>query len=73
VKGVTKLKYKKNTEATIRRLSRYSRRLEEMDEKGEKVVSSAQLANMCMVNAASGEERIWPISASSGFGGSVTM
>jgi redox-sensing transcriptional repressor len=52
VKGVTKLKYKKIPEATIRRLSRYSRRLEEMDEKGEKVVSSAQLANQCMVNAA---------------------
>jgi redox-sensing transcriptional repressor len=52
VKGVTKLKYKKIPEATIRRLSRYSRRLEEMEEKGEKVVSSAQLANQCMVNAA---------------------
>ena len=46
------MKYKKIPEATIRRLSRYSRRLEEMDEKGEKVVSSAQLANQCMVNAA---------------------
>jgi redox-sensing transcriptional repressor len=52
VKGVTKLKYKKIPEATIRRLSRYSRRLEEMEEKGEKVVSSAQLASKCMVNAA---------------------
>ena len=52
MKGVTKLKYKKIPEATIRRLSRYSRRLEEMDEKGENVVSSAQLANQCMVNAA---------------------
>jgi len=52
VKGVTKLKYTKIPEATIRRLSRYSRCLEEMDEKGEKVVSSAQLANICMVNAA---------------------
>jgi redox-sensing transcriptional repressor len=52
VKGVTKLKYSKIPEATIRRLSRYSRCLEEMEEKGEKVVSSAQLANKCMVNAA---------------------
>ena len=39
-------------EATIRRLSRYSRCLEEMDRGGEKVVSSAQLASKCMVNAA---------------------
>jgi redox-sensing transcriptional repressor len=52
VKGVTKLKYSKIPEATIRRLSRYSRCLEQMEEKGEKVVSSAQLANKCMVNAA---------------------
>jgi len=52
VKGVTKLKYSKIPEATIRRLSRYSRCLEQMDERGEKVVSSAQLANRCMVNAA---------------------
>ena len=52
MKGVTKLKYTKIPEATIRRLSRYSRCLEEMDEKGEKVVSSAQRANICMVNAA---------------------
>ena len=52
MKGVTKLKYTKIPEATIRRLSRYSRCLEEMDERGEKVVSSAQLANICMVNAA---------------------
>jgi redox-sensing transcriptional repressor len=52
VKGVTKLKYQKIPEATIRRLSRYSRCLEEMDEKGEKVVSSALLANKCVVNAA---------------------
>ncbi len=52
MKGVTKLKYSKIPEATIRRLSRYARCLEEMDEKGEKVVSSAQLANKCMVNAA---------------------
>ncbi len=46
------MKYSKIPEATIRRLSRYARCLEEMDEKGEKVVSSAQLANKCMVNAA---------------------
>jgi redox-sensing transcriptional repressor len=46
------LKYSKIPEATIRRLSRYARCLEQMDEKGEKVVSSAQLANRCMVNAA---------------------
>ncbi len=52
MKGVTKLKYSKVPEATIRRLSRYSRCLEQMDERGEKVVSSAQLANKCMVNAA---------------------
>ena len=52
MKGVTKLKYSKIPEATIRRLSRYARCLEQMDEKGEKVVSSAQLANRCMVNAA---------------------
>ena len=52
MKGVTKLKYNKIPEATIRRLSRYSRCLEQMDEKGEKVISSAQLASKCMVNAA---------------------
>ncbi len=46
------MKYTKIPEATIRRLSRYSRCLEEMDGMGEKVVSSAQLANRCLVNAA---------------------
>jgi redox-sensing transcriptional repressor len=46
------LKYKKIPEATIRRLSRYSRCLEEMEGKGEEVVSSALLAKKCMVNAA---------------------
>ena len=46
------MKYSKVPEATIRRLSRYSRCLEELEEKGEKVVSSAQLANKCMVNSA---------------------
>jgi len=52
VKGVTKLKSTKVPEATIRRLSRYSRCLEGLDAKGEKVVSSAQLAKKCLVNAA---------------------
>ena len=52
MKGVTNLKYSKIPEATIRRLSRYARCLEEMEEKGDKVVSSAQLAGKCMVNAA---------------------
>ena len=46
------MKYSKIPEATIRRLSRYSRCLEEMDEKREEVVSSAQLATKCSVNAA---------------------
>ena len=46
------MKYTKIPEATIRRLSRYSRCLEEMEGIGEKVVSSAQLANKCLVNAA---------------------
>jgi redox-sensing transcriptional repressor len=52
VKGVTTLKYSKVPEATIRRLSRYSRCLEELEEKSEKVVSSAQLAGKCAVNSA---------------------
>jgi redox-sensing transcriptional repressor len=52
VKGVTTLKYSKVPEATIRRLSRYSRWLEEMDQREEKVVSSAQLAANCAVNSA---------------------
>jgi len=52
VKGVTTLKYSKVPEATIRRLSRYSRCLEELEERGEKVVSSAQLASKCAVNSA---------------------
>jgi redox-sensing transcriptional repressor len=46
------LKYSKVPEATIRRLSRYSRCLEEMEDRGEKVVSSAQLASRCAVNSA---------------------
>jgi redox-sensing transcriptional repressor len=52
VKGVTTLKYSKIPEATVRRLSRYSRCLEELEEKSEKVVSSAQLASKCAVNSA---------------------
>lgn len=52
MKGVTTLKYSKVPEATIRRLSRYSRCLEELDSTGERVISSAQLANKCAVNAA---------------------
>jgi redox-sensing transcriptional repressor len=52
VKGGTDLTNSKVPEATIRRLSRYSRCLEEMEQMGEKVVSSAQLASKCLVNAA---------------------
>jgi redox-sensing transcriptional repressor len=50
--GRHKLKFLKVPEATIRRLSRYSRCLEELIRQGEKVVSSAQLATHCGVNAA---------------------
>jgi redox-sensing transcriptional repressor len=50
--GRHKLKFLKVPEATIRRLSRYSRCLEELVHEGEKVVSSAQLATHCGVNAA---------------------
>jgi len=46
------LKFLKVPEATIRRLSRYSRCLENLIRKGEKVVSSAQLAAHCGVNGA---------------------
>ncbi|MCX8117863.1 MAG: redox-sensing transcriptional repressor Rex [Desulfobacterota bacterium] len=46
------MKYQKIPEATIRRLSRYARCLEALEQAGERVVSSAQLANRCMVNAA---------------------
>ncbi len=46
------MKYTKIPEATIRRLSRYSRVLEELDQKGERVISSAQLAEKCLVNPA---------------------
>ena len=46
------MKYTKVPEATIRRLSRYSRCLEELEQTGERVISSAQLASKCAVNAA---------------------
>jgi redox-sensing transcriptional repressor len=46
------LMHSKVPEPAIRRLSRYSRVLEEMEEEGEKIVSSAQLASRCAVNAA---------------------
>jgi len=42
---------KKIPEPAIGRLSRYSRCLEEMEERGEKVVSSARLASKCLGNA----------------------
>ena len=42
------MRYSKIPEPAIRRLSRYSRSLEEMEERGEKVVSSAQLAAKCL-------------------------
>jgi redox-sensing transcriptional repressor len=44
------LKYPKISESTIRRLSRYYRYLEELEEREKKVVTSAQLAAKCMVN-----------------------
>jgi redox-sensing transcriptional repressor len=50
--GSGELKFSKVPEATIRRLSRYSRCLEQLQAKGEKVISSAQLATRCAVNAA---------------------
>jgi len=46
------LKFLKVPEATIRRLSRYSRCLDHLIQNGQKVVSSAQLAAQCGVNAA---------------------
>ncbi len=46
------MKFSKVPEATIRRLSRYSSCLKQLQAKGQKVVSSAQLATMCAVNAA---------------------
>jgi redox-sensing transcriptional repressor len=46
------LTHSKIPEPTIRRLSRYFRCLEQMEEGGEKMVSSAELANKCSVKAA---------------------
>ncbi len=42
--------HSKIPEPTIGRLSRYFRYLEQMEERGEKIVSSAQLASKCAVN-----------------------
>ena len=44
------MKYSKISESTIRRLSRYYRYLEKLEEREKKVVTSAQLAAKCMVN-----------------------
>ena len=45
------MKYSKISESTIRRLSRYYRYLEQLEEREGKVISSAQLAAKCMVNS----------------------
>jgi redox-sensing transcriptional repressor len=45
-------KYAKIPEATIRRLSNYLKCLEDLEMKGEKVASSALIAQICDVNAA---------------------
>jgi redox-sensing transcriptional repressor len=45
-------KYPKIPEATIRRLSNYLKCLEDLEEKGERVASSALIALICDVNAA---------------------
>ncbi len=52
MKGGTNMKQSKVPEATIRRLSRYSRCLEDLEKVNERVISSAQLAHKCAVNAA---------------------
>lgn len=44
------MKQSKISESAIRRLSRYYRYLEQLEEKEGKVISSAQLAAKCMVN-----------------------
>jgi redox-sensing transcriptional repressor len=44
------LKHSKISESTIRRLSRYYRYLEQLEEKEGKVISSPQLAAKCLVN-----------------------
>jgi redox-sensing transcriptional repressor len=46
------LKFSKIPTATITRLSRYSRALEELDEQGLGVISSEKLAQFCEVNSA---------------------
>jgi redox-sensing transcriptional repressor len=46
------LKFSKIPEATIRRLSIYAHCLEMLEKRGDAVVSSAQLASACRVNAA---------------------
>jgi redox-sensing transcriptional repressor len=45
-------KYAKIPEATVRRLSNYLKCLEDLEQKGEKVASSALMALICNVNAA---------------------
>lgn len=45
------MKYSKISESTVRRLSRYYRYLEQLEERDGKVISSAQLAAKCMVNS----------------------
>jgi redox-sensing transcriptional repressor len=46
------VKYAKIPEATVRRLSNYSKCLEDLEQKGGKVASSALIALICNVNAA---------------------
>ncbi len=46
------VKYAKIPEATVRRLSSYSKCLEDLEQKGEAVASSASIATICHVNAA---------------------
>jgi redox-sensing transcriptional repressor len=46
------VKFSKIPTATITRLSRYSRALEELDEQGLSVISSEKLAQFCEVNSA---------------------
>ncbi len=46
------MKFSKIPTATITRLSRYSRALEELDEQGLSVISSEKLAQYCEVNSA---------------------
>jgi redox-sensing transcriptional repressor len=46
------VKFSKIPTATITRLSRYSRALEELDEQGLRVISSEKLAQYCQINSA---------------------